>query len=399
MKAGISRHVYCYRNMNTYQACLAYIEDYWDQLTFRLPEDRKTYIALPNPFVAPTAADGNFAYAQFYWDSYFIILGLIASGRIQLAKGMVDNLAYLFEKFGIIPLRNRYYNLGISQIPFLTSMTLEVAQKINDTKWLTKMANIAEREVETRWLDPQHLSTEGLSRYCDHHVMHATAEHESGWDTTSRFQDRCLDYTPIDLNTCLYKYDVDLAQIYHMLGVKEKSAHHRGKAEERKRTIFKMMYDEKTSFFFDYNHKLNERSSFYSIAGFYPLWAGMVSEDEAKKIKNTLPIFEYEGGLANTQKEQLSQDTRQWDYPNGWPNQQWIVVTGLRRYGFREDAARIAHKWLDLNNKIFQETGTLWEKYDVVRGTIGASDRYPTQRGFGWTNAVFKVFCDDLQQS
>ncbi len=58
-------------------------------------------------------------------------------------------------------------------------------------------------------------------------------------------------------------------------------------------------------------------------------------------------------------------------------------------YGFHKDAARLAKKYLDLNKKVFDETGKLWEKYNVVKCTIGKSERYPTQSGFGWTNAVF----------
>ncbi|RKY81926.1 hypothetical protein DRQ11_14875, partial [candidate division KSB1 bacterium] len=99
---------------NNYKQALKYIENYWKKLTFYFPKNKNIHLGLPNPFVAPSFSEGIFENDQFYWDSYFIILGLVKSNRVELAKGMIDNLAHLFKRFGIIPSRNRYYNLGIS---------------------------------------------------------------------------------------------------------------------------------------------------------------------------------------------------------------------------------------------------------------------------------------------
>jgi alpha,alpha-trehalase len=102
-----------------------------------------------------------------------------------------------------------------------------------------------------------------------------------------------------------------------------------------------------------------------------------------------LAFFEYKGGLVTSQKEGLLRPRRQWDYPNGWANLQWIVIQGLLNYGYTEDATRIARKWLRLNEKVFAETGKLWEKYDVLKCSIGKSGHYKTQPGFGWTNMLY----------
>ena len=48
--------------------------------------------------------------------------------------------------------------------------------------------------------------------------------------------------------------------------------------------------------------------------------------------------------------------------------------------------------WLELSRtctRVFERTGELWEKYDVVRQRPSHVGRYPTQIGFGWTNAVY----------
>lgn len=382
-----------------YGPCLKYIENYWKSLTFYLPKDKDIHIGLPNPFVAPSSNKGIFENDQFYWDSYFIILGLIEQKRVKLAKGMVGNFAFLFKKYGIIPSRNRYYNLGISQPPFLTSMILEIFYKTNDKKWLKKMVCIAEQELKNYWMSSKkmHFIYKGLSRYCDHWRTHLTSEHESGWDMTSRFNEHCLDYLPVDLNSCLYKYERDLAAIFQILKKPAKSKQYLNKANRRKQIINKLMWNRKKGFFFDYNYKWKKQSSFYSSAGFYPLWANLATKEQAEKLKKNLKKFECKYGLANTQKTGLLKEFKQWDHPNGWPNQQWIVIKGLLNYGFKEDAERLAKKWLNLNKKNFLKTKKFWEKYDVVKGDIGKDDRYPIQAGFGWTNAVFvklvKEFC------
>jgi alpha,alpha-trehalase len=149
------------------------------------------------------------------------------------------------------------------------------------------------------------------------------------------------------------------------------------------------MWNFKKGFFFDYNYQKEKQSNFYSVAGFYPLWAKLATHTQAKKISENLKYFEYKGGIANTQSKNLSKEYKQHDYPNGWPPQHWIVVKGLMNYGLVKDARRITKKYLDLNKKIFHQTGKLWEKYNVVKGNVSKQERYETQSGFGWTNAVF----------
>ena len=97
-----------------------------------------------------------------------------------------------------------------------------------------------------------HLAYKNLSRYVDHYVTHLTAEHESGWDMTSRFQDRCLDYLPIDLNCLLFKYERDLSKIHGILKNKSKEKLYLKQAEKRKKTINELMWSEKEGFFFDF---------------------------------------------------------------------------------------------------------------------------------------------------
>jgi alpha,alpha-trehalase len=374
-----------------YQKCLAYIEKYWNEVTCYHPKDEGIHLGLPNKFVSPN--DGIYRNDQFYWDSYFTILGLVKCGRAKLAKGIIDNFLFLLNRFHIIPMRNRYYNLGTSQMPFLSSMISEVAPYIKNDKWLKAAMQGAERELQTYWMNKKlteiHIVYKGLSRFCDHYITHLASEHESGWDMTSRFHDKCLNILPVDLNSALYKYETDLASYYRSIKNYPKYKKFILQANARKRNMNALMWNERRGFFFDYDYRFKKQNKFYSVAGFYPLWARIATDGQAQKMVKNLKMFEYEYGLANTQAEHLSDEYKQHDYPNGWPQQHWIVIKGLMNYGFKEDAWRLAKKYLDTNNKMFRKTGKMWEKMNVERGDASFSERYPTQSGFSWTNAVF----------
>ncbi len=379
-----------------YKECLKYIEKYWKQIICHYPQDKFKNFGLPNKFVSPN--HDIYLNDQFYWDSYFIILGLVKCGREELAKGIVDNFIFMQKRFNIIPMRNRFYNLGSSQPPFLTSMAKEIYEVTNDKRWFSVAMKAAETELKTYWMNKSlteiHIVYEGLSRYCDHYITHLAAEHESGWDMTSRFKNHCLYYLPVDLNSMLYKYEVDLASYYERTNNRKMNTYYVLQSEKRRRKMNKLMWNFDKGFYFDYEYKHQKQSTFYSVAGFYPLWAKMATYTQARKIADNLKRFEYDGGISNTQSKGINKDARQHDHPNGWPHQQYIVIMGLMNYGFQKDAVRLAKKFLDMNNKIYKETGMLWEKYNVVTQTIGDSERYPTQSGFGWTNAVFLRLID-----
>ena len=371
--------------------CLDYIHSSWDRFTSS-GKYGKDMIALPNRFVAPN--DLLFKDELFYWDSYFIIRGLILDDRVNLAVGMLEDLLYLVKNYGHVPSCNKRFNLGVSQPPFLTSMGIELYRETGDKDLLTRVGESAEKELSF-WLNRKRRVL-GLSRYYGRGT-HTSAELESSWDFTSRFNGAALNYLPVDLNALLYKYFVDLAFIGKETGEPSMKRFFKRKAESMKEKIIDLMWDPDIGFFFDYNFITGKRRRFFTVAGFYPMWVGMVNRRMANKIVSNIDVLMGNWGIVTTQKSRrMKTRVCQWDWPNGWPNQQLVIVEALRRYGFRELANSIASKWVDLNCRVFNKTGKLWEKYDVVSGDIGKPGLYPTQPGFGWTNAVFLVFKDML---
>ncbi len=73
---------------------------------------------------------------------------------------------------------------------------------------------------------------------------------------------------------------------------------------------------------------------------------------------------------------------------------QIIAVEALDRYGYKEEALRIAKKYLYNICVNFEKSGHLWEKYNVVTGTLDVRDEYEMPAMLGWTAACFVFFLD-----
>ncbi len=128
---------------------------------------------LPNKYVVP---GGRFN-EMYGWDSYFIIRGLLQSGRVELAKGMAENFLFEIENYGAMLNANRTYYLTRSQPPFVSSMVVDVynamrksppaSQAWEDQAWLARAYGDLEKDYEM-WTRLPHLAGDtGLSRYYD----------------------------------------------------------------------------------------------------------------------------------------------------------------------------------------------------------------------------------------
>jgi alpha,alpha-trehalase len=123
---------------------------------------------LENKYVVP---GGRFN-EMYGWDSYFIIRGLLRAGRVELARGMVDNFFFEIEHYGAMLNANRTYYLTRSQPPFLSSAVVDVydAMKKNghtESAWLERANGDLTKDYEMWTRDPHLAGDTGLSRYYD----------------------------------------------------------------------------------------------------------------------------------------------------------------------------------------------------------------------------------------
>jgi alpha,alpha-trehalase len=127
---------------------------------------------LPDKYVVP---GGRFN-EMYGWDSYFIIRGLLRAGRVDLARGMVDNFFFEIEHYGAMLNANRTYYLTRSQPPFVSSMVVDVYrvrqqalknQGQPDKDWLERAYADLDKDYEMWTRDPHLAGETGLSRYYD----------------------------------------------------------------------------------------------------------------------------------------------------------------------------------------------------------------------------------------
>lgn len=414
-----------------------YIRSLWDSLLREAPKSNGSLLALPKPYIVP---GGRFS-EQYYWDSYFTMLGLEASGRADISDGMMNNAQHLFAKFGFIPTANRTYYLSRSQPPFFLHMVRLIAHRKGHYRYLVPRLHYLTMEY-VYWTKntPEFLKMGKthyrrlvkmpngavLSRYYDGKATarpesfredietaegvpdpattyrHLRAGAESGWDFSSRWLSnpddlstiRTTEIVPIDLNCLLYELELGLAEAYRKILQFPLARYYRHRAERRRETINKYLWDEEKGFYFDWHEPSSTRTDVWSLAGAFPLYCGVATHEQAAQVAAVIEEkFLKSGGVVTS----LHETGQQWDWPNGWAPLQWITIIGLRRYGYDILADAIKHRWLANNEAVFGEEGKFVEKYNVINPAArGGGGEYVLQDGFGWTNGVFMALRHDL---
>jgi alpha,alpha-trehalase len=221
---------------------------------------------------------------------------------------------------------------------------------------------------------------------------------ESGFDIAFRFGaygSATHHFAPVCLNSLLYKTETDLQHMSELLGHKDDGQRWQQRAQQRKDRIQKYLWDPQKGMFFDYNLDSASRSTYDYVTTFYPLWAGLATQEQAEAVRRNLKIFERPGGLAMSNRD----NGVQWDYPYGWAPTELLAIEGLRRYGYKEDAERTSYEFLSTVAENFRRDGTIREKYNVAT----RSSETPIEAGynqnvvgFGWTNGAFLALLHSL---
>ncbi|KAF9974751.1 alpha,alpha-trehalase nth1, partial [Modicella reniformis] len=270
------------------------------------------------PFVVP---GGRFN-EMYGWDSYFESLGLLVDGRLELAKGMVDNFVYEIQHYGKILNANRSYYLARTQPPFLTDMMLKVFDRLppsleaENKQWLATTLTAAIKEYLTVWMsEPRYDPETGLSRFYSQgcgmppeteathfdHVIKPFAD-DMGLSIQEYGKRYNADIATVDLNALLYKYEMDIGEIiqsffgdsfetpffesYETLSLKEEegggggdnvvhtSAEWFERARVRQEKLNHYCWNEEKGMFFDYDTRLKAMGTYESVTTFYTMWAG-----------------------------------------------------------------------------------------------------------------------------
>ncbi len=406
----------------------AHIDTLW-QVLYRYHDTaaHSSLLPLNADFIIP---GGRFR-EIYYWDSYFTMLGLQESRQTGMIDNMIRNFANLIDRYGFIPNGTRTYYLSRSQPPFFSLMVELLAKdkgesilplyrkellaeynfwmqgkdtlgaghayrnlvKLPDGSFLNRYWDSSDQPREESYRQDVESVLKTKELPADYY-RNIRAAAESGWDFSTRwFGDsgslsgiQTTDLLAVDLNCLLYHLELTIARSYSISGDKVSSLNFRKKAAARRKAILKYCWDDKKGWFKDYNFKKEKIESVETLAGVFPLEFGIASQFQALKTAERLKSgFLQAGGLVTT----LNRSGQQWDSPNGWAPLEYIAIDGLMNYGFKELAATIAERWIRLNKNVFEQTGKLVEKYNVIDTNLKAGGgEYSLQDGFGWTNGV-----------
>lgn len=409
-----------------------HINELWGVLKRETYLSKGSLLPLPYPYLTP---GGRFS-ELFYWDTYFIMLGLASTNQYELIDGMMKNYAFMIRKYGYIPTANRSYLLSRSQPPFFSHMVELLAEKKGKSIyvrylpyllaeysfWMRGSKELGSHRPAYRRVVLMHDGTI-MNRYYDSKrtprsesykedvetaalaedrissqvYLDIRAGAESGWDFSSRwFKDpakistiHTTDIVPVDLNCLLVHLEQSIAKAYKLLKQPLLAKRYQKKADVRAEAIRNYCWSSKNKFFFDYDFVADKRTPRLTLAGVFPLYCKVATQHQADVVAKTIKEkFLKRGGVLTT----LEDTGQQWDAPNGWAPLHWVTIQGLRNYGHNDLAEEIKKRWIASNIKVYAHESKMVEKYNVVDSLHAAGGgEYPLQDGFGWTNGVLQT--------
>lgn len=367
------------------------VHDYWTQLARNTNQSalcdefpggtcESSLIPLNHTFVIP---GGRFR-EQYYWDSYWIIQGLIQSELYETVNATLQNFMDEIESFGFIPNGGRIYYLNRSQPPLFIHMVYDYVNATGDTSIVQRALPLAEAELAW-WANNR--TIEVTSPYTNqtymmaHYAVNNTAPRpesyltdyltvhdptlstpltddqaaelyselasgaETGWDYSSRFEAipqlgnsglRSLNVKniiPICLNSILYKARLLLADLYDSSNATAASYHRQVGARIRA-GVLDLFWDPTKLAFYDFNLTSNARNDILTAATFYPAWNYIIPNELFTSQSNAFGYFaavnmvmnKYNGTVPVTF---LDWTGLQWDAPNSWPPHQFIIMQAL----------------------------------------------------------------------
>ena len=395
-----------------------YIRNNWKK-SVRIHNKMNNSIAVPFPYNSP-CAEGLFD-ELYYWDTYFLNRGLLKDQLFEQAKNNILDISYLISKYGFMPNANRLDMINRSQPPFFISMVIDYYTNTLDKSIFQSVIKSMNLEMEfwiknrTVYIDNK-LAFQYRSHALDEHYIYMAKEYkqrvkkiideneddliigknvlaecESGWDFSIRFNQRILNYLPIDLNSMMYFNLTSLEQINRHFDY-QSNYDYKDIAFNLLKILNNKCY--KDGIYYDYDFVNNKISSIISMASFYPFKFNIYNDKKAFNYLYNKLIHQY--GLSTTEKE--DEHNYQWGYPNMWPCLMLIAFDGAINNKDDQKAIDIAKLYINTVDKEFARSNKLWEKYDVNIGTRSILNEYSETEMLGWTAGSYVAMYDYLKE-
>ncbi|VDM49775.1 unnamed protein product [Toxocara canis] len=294
--------------------------------------ERFSFLYVPNEFVIPGGRFREF----YYWDTYWVVKGLLASGMHETTKRMIANFKHLIERNGFIPNGGRIYYMRRSQPPMFIPMVYEYHTVTKDDQFLYSAIEAMEKEMDF-WKTKRTVNISKNNRNftvfryrADSNVPrpesyredYETAEKvsierkrrlwrdiasaaESGWDFSSRWMAdgqtmhtiETSDIAPVDLNAFMCWNMAILAHLHGRLGNHTRRAELFRERNEFVDTFTEVFFDGREGVWFDVRVQTGEwaQDAYPSVAA--PLFTECYHRLDERMMMDVLDTLERYGFL------------------------------------------------------------------------------------------------------
>ncbi|KAF4317528.1 hypothetical protein BBO99_00003082 [Phytophthora kernoviae] len=379
---------------------------------------------------------------SYYWDSYWIVQGLLISDMPITARGIVNHLLEYVSEFGFVPNGGRIYYLTRSQPPMLSDMVkLVTRMPTNGTEveyddvYLSAALPILEREYDF-WMqhgpcghaielvrpNPSAGASGSTTYVLNRYTSNANHPRPESYREDVQIAAEIFDHTMLmddgnaaatkehkdkyynnviaaaeNLNSIMYRMERNLMEFNRHLGNNKRAQFFERAAVRRREAIDAIFWSEKHQSWKDYDLETDSHSRVVSVSDYTPLWAKAFDPNNIERLKKVVTSLKNSGLLqvGGVQTTTIFSG-QQWDSPNAWPPEQDIVVEGLLAVNTSEShslARTLSQTWTQTSLVAWKQTGLMFEKYNASEvGGLGTGGEYFPQFGFGWTNGVILKF-------
>ena len=131
-----------------YRQWTSELNSFWKKLGRKISDEVKqnqelhSIIYVPHPVIVPGGRFREF----YYWDSYWIVRGLLLSEMTSTVKGMLENFLHMVRIYNFVPNGGRVYYTRRSQPPLLIPMIKSYFDKTNDKQFIKENIDLIEQE-------------------------------------------------------------------------------------------------------------------------------------------------------------------------------------------------------------------------------------------------------------
>lgn len=373
------------------------------QIALKCMETLKTNWRSPAGFLEFAGLFPSYNYEWFHglwsWDSWKHSVAL-AYFDTDLAQNQIRAMYHFQDSLGMIAdcvyrdtvIEN--FNWRDTKPPLSAWATWEVFQHSQDQSFLEDLFPKIEK-YHRWWYQYRDHDQNGLCEFGSTDGTLIAAKWESGMDNAVRFDATTLvrnndhgwsmNRESVDLNAYLFAEKEYLAKIAKALGDNEKEIQYQQEAEELKRLIQTLFYDEETGWFYDLDLESKEQLKIFGSEGWIPLWSGAAHKDQAERVRATM--LDSAHFATYIPFPTLSAAHPKFKPRNGywrgpvWLDQAYFAIRGLRNYGYEEDALRFSKQLFDRMEGLKDSDQPIWENYHPHTGE-GMESRH-----FSWSAA------------